>query len=72
MMNCLICNEIIERYTTNPGCIHHLGKYYIAVWYDGQVCVYNRNDRNDFVSVMVLQEPKHIDEEYINKLLLLM
>ena len=67
-MNCLICNEIIERYTTKPGCIHHLGKYYIAVWYDGQVRIYNRND---FVAVMVLQEPKHIDEEYIEKMLLL-
>ena len=68
-MNCLICNDIIERYSIKSNCIHYLGKYYISAWYDGQVRIYIKNDS---VPVMVLQEPKHIDEEYIDKLLLLM
>jgi len=60
---CPVCNNCIEEY---KHCYHDVSEYTLFVYWDELVNIYKGNDR-----VMTIKNPRRLDEEYIDKMLLL-
>jgi hypothetical protein len=59
---CPVCNKLLKTV-----CEHYIGKYAVYVYFTGTVSVWD----DDGNRLFRLTNPKRLDEEYIDKLVLL-
>jgi hypothetical protein len=70
-MKCIVCSKVLGLGNGMPHCNHIMGKYLVNTWYDGEVRIYTHNDERYRDLMIVIQNPKRLNEEYIDMMLLL-
>ena len=67
---CPVCNYCLFKYKY-ASCRHTVGKYLVFVYWDTEVRIYIQANYSDKNSRITLNSPKRLDEEYIDKMMLL-